>query len=65
MNKTGAPSENKIVSVANWLAMGASVEDVRENLIQNGFSEYNAFLCIKAAETHNVMREREFPVEHG
>lgn len=57
-----APCENRIASIANILAMGASVEEVRAELLSIGYSEYGIFLAIKAAETHILMSEREFPI---
>lgn len=61
INQIHAPPERKIDSIANALAMGASIEDVRKQLLAEGYSEYGIFLTVKAAETTNIMREREYP----
>lgn len=57
-----APCENRIASIANALAMGVDVADIRASLLEIGYSEYGVFLAIKAGETHIVMSEREFPI---
>jgi hypothetical protein len=57
-----APCEQRIASIANAIAMGVSVEDIRANLLEIGYSEYGIFLAIKAGETHMLMSEREYPI---
>jgi len=57
-----APCEQRIAAIANAIAMGVSVEDIRANLLEIGYSEYGIFLAIKAGETHMLMSEREYPI---
>jgi len=57
-----APCENRIASIAQGLAMGADIADIRKDLLAIGYSEYGIFLAVKAAETHILMSEREFPI---
>lgn len=56
-----APCENRIASIAQGIAMGADVADIRTDLLSIGYSEYGVFLAIKAAETHILMSDREYP----
>ncbi len=42
--------ESLILSVANALGVGASVEDIHDAIISKGWSEDDAFLAIKAGE---------------
>lgn len=48
------PDERHIIRVAQALSMGASLDDVRKMLLQDGLTEYQVFLCIKAAELYNT-----------
>lgn len=57
-----APCENRIASIAQGIAMGADIADIRKDLLDIGYSEYGVFLAIKAAETHILMSGREFPI---
>lgn len=59
-----SPTEQKIVSIAQAIAVGASPESIRENLIKEGFSEYGAFLSYKAAETYILMLNRTGFFDH-
>lgn len=61
--KITAPTENKILSIANGLAKGADPREVAEDLIAQGFTPYGAFLTVKAAEVYNRMSEKELPGE--
>ena len=57
-----APCEQRIASIAQGLAMGADVAEIRQDLLDLGYSEYGVFLAVKAAETHILMSEREYPI---
>lgn len=35
---------------AQMIGLGLSTEEIRENLLSRGMSEYNAYLCFKAAQ---------------
>lgn len=48
------PDERQIIRTAQALSMGASVEDIRATLLAEGLTEYQVFLCIKAAELYNA-----------
>jgi hypothetical protein len=57
-----APCENRIASIAQALCLGVDVAQIRIDLLDIGYSEYGIFLAVKAAETHILMSEREFPI---
>jgi hypothetical protein len=42
--------EDLIQSVARALGVGASIDDIRQSILQRGWSEEDAFLAIKAGE---------------
>jgi hypothetical protein len=44
------PTERQIQRTRQALSMGVSVADVRATLLAEGLTEYQVFLCVKAAE---------------
>lgn len=47
------PNERHITRAAQALAMGVEVSDLHDTLIAEGLTEYEVFLCVKAAELLN------------
>lgn len=54
---------DKIASVQTALDVGVPIEDIRTSLLEQGMTEYDIFLTVKAAEVSIRMSERFFPVE--
>jgi hypothetical protein len=44
------PTERHIQRARAALDVGAAVSDIRDFLLKEGLTEYQAFLCIKAAQ---------------
>lgn len=48
------PTERQIIRASQALSMGASKAEVRDTLLTEGLTEYQVFLCIKAAELYKT-----------
>jgi len=53
-------TENVIVRVANAINLGVDVSAIRDNLLRDGFDDYNIFLAVRAAQTYIKMMDVVF-----
>ena len=51
--------EKVICRIATALLCEAELEEIRENLLKESFSEYEVFLAIRAGQVYNRMMERD------
>lgn len=53
------PDIKDIIRVNNWVAYQRPVEEIRDMLLEAGYSDYGAWLCYHAGKTYHNMNLRD------
>lgn len=59
------PTSKTIQRVSTMLSVGATLDDIRSNLLTSGLTEYQVFLAVKAGEFLSGLQAFQTPIEQS